>query len=313
MIFCVAVTDIDWFDFLSKRSFDDVNFWRPGGANFTALTQGGPLLFKLKSPKNVVAGVGFFTSFSKLPVSTAWQYFGEKNGFKSYNEFKNRIFSHSYSKHSSSDNPIIGSTILTDPIFFNREECFAPPADWSSNIVSYKKYSTENPIGKTLWTQIEERLARHDFFNREADYKSPLILENPRDDHQRRYLAKVRYGQSSFRMSLTDAYDKRCVISGESTLPALEAAHIKPYKDSGPHFISNGLLLRSDMHRLFDLGYITLTNQMKIEVSKRINENYGNGKEYFQHHGKKLILPHHITEKPNKEYIDWHNQNVYNG
>ena len=67
-----------------------------------------------------------------------------------------------------------------------------------------------------------------------------------------------RLGQGAFRVLVTDAYRRRCTISNERTLPVLEAAHIRPYADNGPHQLSNGLLLRSDLHRLFDLGYFTV-------------------------------------------------------
>jgi len=127
-------------------------------------------------------------------------------------------------------------------------------------------------------------------------------------------LTKVRLGQGAFRVLVTDAYSRRCSITGEKTLPVLEAAHIKPYAESGPHFISNGLLLRSDMHKLFDSGYLTITNDLKIEVSQRIKEEFQNGKEYYQYHGKKLLfLPQRELDKPNEKYIDWHNSNIYRG
>jgi HNH endonuclease len=62
---------------------------------------------------------------------------------------------------------------------------------------------------------------------------------------------KPRLGQSSFRVLVTDAYKRRCAITGENTLVALEAAHIVPYSKDGSHEIRNGLLLRADFHRLF--------------------------------------------------------------
>jgi putative restriction endonuclease len=81
---------------------------------------------------------------------------------------------------------------------------------------------------------------------------------------------RPRLGQGAFRVLVTDAYQRRCAVTGERTLPVLESAHIKPYARSGPHSNNNGLLLRSDLHKLFDLGYITVTGDMRIEVSKRI-------------------------------------------
>ena len=94
-------------------------------------------------------------------------------------------------------------------------------------------------------------------------------------------LTKVRIGQGAFRVLVTDGYSRRCSITGEKTLPVLEAAHIKPYVAAGPHLLSNGILLRSDMHKLFDSGYLTITKDRKVEISSRIKEEYQNGKEYI--------------------------------
>ena len=97
-------------------------------------------------------------------------------------------------------------------------------------------------------------------------------------------------------------------------ISVLEAAHIKPYAQSGPHFISNGLLLRSDMHKLFDAGYLTITNDLKIEVSTRIKEEFENGREYYKYHGNDLlILPSRIQDYPDSNYINWHNEYVFKG
>jgi putative restriction endonuclease len=78
-----------------------------------------------------------------------------------------------------------------------------------------------------------------------------------------------------------DEYSRRCAITGEKTLPVLEAAHIKPYSESGPHKISNGVFMRSDLHTLFDGGYMTLTKDFHVEMSKRIREEFSNGREYY--------------------------------
>ncbi len=117
--------------------------------------------------------------------------------------------------------------------------------------------------GKSLWEQVRSRLAG-----------KPSHLPEKRIEETSRYgtptLVKLRLGQGSFRILVTDAYGRACAITEEHTLPALEAAHIKPYGDSGPHAVYNGLLLRSDVHRLFDKGYITVTPELRIEVSRRL-------------------------------------------
>jgi hypothetical protein len=81
----VAVTDYDWFQLhAAKPNVDEVNFWRPSPkAGFKALSMGEPLLFKLHSPRNFIVGGGFFTKFVRLPLSLAWETFGEGNGVRS--------------------------------------------------------------------------------------------------------------------------------------------------------------------------------------------------------------------------------------
>ena len=119
-------------------------------------------------------------------------------------------------------------------------------------------------------------------------------------------------GQGAFRVLVTEAYERRCAITGEKTLPVLDAAHIKPYGQDGPHRTSNGLLLRKDMHTLFDKGYISVDEDLRIEISKRIKEDYGNGREYYALHGKELaIVPNALQEHPAREYLKWHNENVF--
>ena len=106
---------------------------------------------------------------------------------------------------------------------------------------------------------------------------------------------RPRLGQGAFRVEVTDAYSRRCAITGEKTLPALEAGHIRPYAKSGPHEIRNGLLLRSDIHNLFDLGYLTVTTDYKVEVSRRIKEEYDNGRHYYALHGQTLSIIRVVT------------------
>lgn len=103
-------------------------------------------------------------------------------------------------------------------------------------------------------------------------------------------------------------------MSGEKTLPVLDAAHIKSFSDAGPNTANNGLLLRTDIHKLFDKGYITINDEYKVEVSRKLNEDFGNGKIYYDFHGKKLTnIPDNKTDIPAKEFLHWHNNNVYLG
>jgi putative restriction endonuclease len=256
---------------------------------------------------------------SNIPVSEeiqfaiAWDVFGIKNGVNDYAYFKKKISS--YRKDNQTTNPSIGCIVLTNPVFFNEIDWIDSPEDWASNIVTGKKYDTENEIGKRLWDKIEA-LLQMQFTDSLADeeIENTLREQDSARDYGYSILRRVRIGQSAFRVLVTDAYARRCAISGEKTLPVLEAAHIMAHSSNGPNRTSNGLLLRSDLHKLFDSGYITITNNLNIEVSRKIKEEFQNGKEYYRFHGEKLLaIPNHETEKPHAKFIAWHQNNVFKG
>jgi len=98
-----------------------------------------------------------------------------------------------------------------------------------------------------------------------------------------------------------------------ATFTFSEAAHIKHYSAHGPYDVKNGILLRSDMHRLFDTGYMTITPQLHIEVSRRIKEEFENGKYYYTFYGKKVHPPQRLNDRPAPEFLTWHNENVFRG
>jgi putative restriction endonuclease len=304
----IGVTDNAWFKFLADRRPDEVNFWQPGGAaTFRALSPGELFLFKLHSPDNYIAGGGFFVKHSLVPLSLAWEAFGEKNGTSAFTAFHEKILQYRGQDARPEPDPVIGCIILSNPFFFDRAEWIPPPENWHPNIVQGKTYGTDDRIGRALWSQIRERLLLQKFAKDEV-----ISVTEDAARYGAEYLIKTRLGQGAFRVLVTDAYSRRCAMTGEKTLPVLESAHIKPYANSGPHSVDNGLLLRSDLHKLFDLGYITLTTDYHVEVSKQIKEEYENGRDYYALQGKPLIsLPHEPLYRPSRQYIDWHNNNVY--
>ncbi len=312
MKFYLGVTDNNWYNFLVKQTREDINFWQPGGnASFKVLTPGAPFLFKLKSPINVIGGIGFFSSHTLLPISIAWDIFGKGNGCNSIQELQRMILQ--YKQDKTNSNPIIGCIVLTNPIFFKKEDWIPTPEDWSASIVQGKSYTTDTATGKQLWHRVDQLLQKY-LYTVFAEEKSQLILEEPEAQYGKSILTKVRLGQGAFRVLVTDAYNRKCSISGEKTLPVLEAAHIKPYVDSGPHFISNALLLRSDLHKLLDTGYLTITTGLKVEVSRRIKEEFENGREYYRFHGSDLYnLPNRLIDKPADKFVRWHNENIFKG
>jgi putative restriction endonuclease len=306
MRFYVGVTDNAWFDFLQQFSPDEVNFWRPSGKEFFALEPGEPFLFKLHSPMNFIVGGGFFIRSERLPLSLVWEVFGRKNGAATRTEFEQLI--RNYRGYDEVD-PEIGCIILNQPFFILCEHWIPAPGNWKTNIVSGKTYEESDEWGNRRWALVRSWLPAPE--SAEPSEELAAAVSEPGLLYGQEYLRKSRLGQGAFRILVTDAYLKRCAISGERTLPVLQASHIKPYGE-GPNHVDNGLLLRSDLHILFDRGYLTVTPDLKVEISRRIREEYENGKDYYRFHGNSLaVLPISPFDRPNQEFLRWHNEKIF--
>lgn len=293
-----GVTDQEWFDQLRNLEPDEVNFWQPSGARtFRALEPGELFLFKLHSPKNFIVGWGHFVSYSALPASLAWDAFQTKNGVGSYQELLTRV--RRYLRQDSSVDPVIGCNVLANPFFLPHSEWIPAPRDWAPNIVQGKTYDSTTAEGAVLWEAVKTAVT--------GDQIADVVADAPEIEADRfggEYLTRSRLGQGAFRVLVIDAYQRRCAVTGEKTLPVLEAAHIRPYASRGPHQVRNGILLRSDLHKLFDVGYITVTRDLRVEVSPRLREEWHNGREYYVHHGKALeFLPPNPANRPSPEYL----------
>jgi putative restriction endonuclease len=299
----VAVTDGDWFECLRwQPNPSEVNFWAPSAVNFRALEPGELFLFKLHAPRNFIVGGGIFAYATSLPCSLAWEAFGEANGAQSAQEMRTRIARYRRAEAGDRSDFEIGCRILTQPFFFEEGDWIPVPTSWSSNIVSFKTYNTGGAEGLALWEAVNDRRLRQPI---------PGLDEAPR--YGEPYLMQPRLGQGGFRILVTDIYHRRCAVTRERTLPALEAAHIRPYKDGGAHEGRNGLLLRRDIHSLFDAGYVTVTPELRFEVSRRIREEFDNGRQYYALHGQRIEPPSSIGQRPDSTYLAWHNDNRFRG
>ncbi|MGA3486706.1 HNH endonuclease [Micromonosporaceae bacterium DT55] len=111
----------------------------------------------------------------------------------------------------------------------------------------------------------------------------------------------LRQGQPAFRRRLLDAYDGQCAVTGERVEGVLEAAHIGGYKGAHTNRPDNGLLLRSDLHALFDLHLIGIDRDGKLVVSESLA-----GSTYAKLHGKPLFVPHRPQDRPLKRSLAAH-------
>jgi putative restriction endonuclease len=106
---------------------------------------------------------------------------------------------------------------------------------------------------------------------------------------------------------------RQCALSGGKVLPALDSAHIRPHGEGGEHAKSNGLLLRKDVHSVFDAGYATIDTDYRFVVSDKVKDVYDNGEEYRRLHGASLRMPHDASDRPDHEALRWHNENRFLG
>ena len=297
----VAVTDKSWFDQLSASApHDEINFWQPSGTTqFRALQPGGLFLSKLHAPNHVIAGGGIFGHASITPLSLTWEAFGLKNGVSSRSEMRARIASYPRDPIALEDrrDPIIGSRILTQPFFSPRDLWLQVPQSWSPNVVTGKGFNTEEHDGEYPWSAVRERLIA-----------LSEIQEGPTTGERfgKPTLIKPRLGKGAFRLTITDSYERRCAVSGERTLPILDAAHIRAFEAGGEHTPSNGLLLRTDIHRLFDLGYVTVSPDGRFEVSSRLKADFDNGRHYYNLQGTPVRPPQYRDAMPSAEALAWH-------
>jgi putative restriction endonuclease len=299
----IGITDRDWFNLLrSLPQLDEVNFWQPSGSRqFRALNPGELFLFKLHSPYDYIVGGGLYAHSSLLPISLAWETFEVSNGARNLAEMRTRVEKYRRQAESRTTDYVIGCILLEQPFFLPESAWIPIPLDWDANIVQGRRYDLSIEPGLSIWKQLHVTIPFE-----------PMVREEP-VRYGEPILTLPRLGQGSFRVLVTDAYERRCAITNERTLPALDAAHIKPYSESGQHIVKNGILMRRDLHALFDKGYVTITPSMQVEVSRRIKEEFENGRDYYRLQGSKIQLPANPANYPSREYLDWHNLNIYRG
>lgn len=157
----------------------------------------------------------------------------------------------------------------------------------------------------TLFALVEAR--------RQADRLDvqDIDLISPMGEAPDRVLRSVqeRQGQQDFRANLLVAYNGRCAISGADAKEALEAAHIIPYNESSLNHVSNGLLLRADLHTLFDQGLIWINPETwTVEIADELKVT-----TYVEFENKRLQLPHKRSKRPNADWLRQHASKANSG
>jgi putative restriction endonuclease len=285
-----------WLRRLRESKVYEANFWQPRP---TPIRQdiGTPWLFKVRG-RDQIAGYGILSYYTVMPRAVAWETFGNANGVESYSEMHRRVAA---LRHSSGETDDVGCVVLSDLLILEEDDYIAAPSDWAPNIVRGKYYDIDAGEGARAWTQL--RIA--------ARPPGTSALDSIPAGYGKPTVILPRRGQGAFRLMVMDAYDRRCAVSGEKTLPVLEAAHIRPFSETASHNVSNGVLLRSDIHKLFDLGYVTITPDNRFRVSSRIRDQFSNGVIYYDLHGRPVRIPDTPEDQPSRSALEWHSTTIY--
>lgn len=300
-------TDRDWYRFLSNEpGVDEVNFWRPGGKqSFRQLQPGDLFLFRLGHPDNAIAGGGIYTHFSFAPVAQAWDAFERKNGAANYDAFQRLIARYKKldSEPEQAANAIIGCIVLTAPFFLTRNRWIPIPPEYEVNSPQGQRFEGSSTVGAALIATVSDALR--------VPGLSQVSEFDPGEVRFGESIIKRRLGQGGFSLVVADAYEKRCAISGERTYPVLEAAHIVPVSRGGHHAAENGLLLRSDIHKLFDRGYVTIRPNGEFAVSPCLRDDWQNGRIYYDLDRRSIRLPSIEALRPDPKALEWHNDVIF--
>ena len=303
----VGVTDWNWYQYLRDRNMAEVNFWKPSGQPFKALQEGDLFLFKLKAAQGgMIAGGGFFVSATITSIDWAWRAFGNENGVNNLAELSDAIWHYKGGDGRRNPNANVTCIILTDVFYLDENDWIDISTQWNRAIVAGKTFRGQEAA------QLVERVSRRLSGTVLGDDNLVEVPgSRPGFVHTQ---SKRRIVQGAFRTLVADAYHRRCAITGERTVPVLQAAHIQAFSADGPNAVNNGLLLRSDLHALFDAGYITIEDDLRVVVSPRLHDDFGNGKDYYPYHGQRLtIVPEQQILRPAREYLEWHHENCFLG
>lgn len=311
----IANTDRAWFDFLASRAIggrvDEVNFWLPRAtAPMKAMSPGETVFFRLKRPDYAIAGYGFYAHFEAVDLHLAWSMFGWKNGDPDKRRFFERIGAYRGTDLLDPRATVapIGCTILRDATFWpeSRWIPWGMAQGWAANIVQGKtERDRERASALAAAVLADSRHLPDDLAERfvplELDERTFVLRETAE-----------REGQGAFRLRLLDAYGGQCAITGEHTVPVLDAAHIQPYLGPRSNHVQNGLLLTKEFHALFDAGYVAVTPDYEVRVSERLRADWKNGKRYYPYDRERLLhLPDDPALRPSRDALAWHLEHVF--
>lgn len=129
-------------------------------------------------------------------------------------------------------------------------------------------------------------------------------------------VVKIRINQNFFRKMILSSYENKCCLTGMNVPSLLVASHIVPWANDEKNRLNpeNGICLNNLHDKAFDRGLITIDTDYKIQVSKNLKDlepNETMQKFFLDYDGKEIILPKRFL--PNREFLDFHNREIFKG
>lgn len=270
-MFAIAVTDVDWFKYQRSHGFIDyVNFWTPSQNRPQKLSQGDYFVFKLRGPGDLIGGYGTFVEYKFQTLDATWQEFGQRNGADNKSEFMDTL-----TQFDSNDKVNCGCVVLKDIVYFDEPKDRIRSGFTKKPAQLYAYDNIPFPFGGMLVSTGHFNLIQTTAKNKKLQSST------------------IREGQGAFHTAVSKAYQGQCCITGEKIPELLQAAHIQDYINKDSNHIQNGLLLRIDIHKLFDSGLLYIDQTYHVHVSPLVKTP-----EYSKLEGRQISLPANISDRP---------------
>ena len=276
MKYAFAITDRDWYNYQKDHGFNNfINFWTPTVWKNTKLKPGHILVFKLKEFKNSIEDIGGYGTIVEYKSQTreaAWNEFGRRNGFDTKEEFLKKLTKANRGRSKDS-----GCFVLKDVVFFDEP---VKLSDYGLSVSPrLERYSWgEGPFP---------------FAQQVTSTQLDFSLVDPAKKEKVTQSTTKRVGQDQFHADISRVYGYRCCITGETAPELLQAAHIQDYICKESHHIQNGLLLRIDIHKLFDSGLLYIDQHYHVHISPLVSTT-----EYKNLENKPISLPNNPSDYP---------------
>jgi putative restriction endonuclease len=249
--------------------------------------------------RTYICGGGFYCATRTMEPSKAWDLYGVNNGADSFKDFREQLLAAGWREGEK-----LVANVINGCFAFSRHESYQIPDELGIRIRTGTTipFSLNNPDGRFLARVVMHRRSPHlrpGTFNNEW----PGIYLMAAEKHARDY-------SMVFFTQMLRAYDFRCAVTGDRTQPLLDVAHIRTFYDERFTNPCNGIVMRTDIHRLFSQGYITCEYASDSEVVVIVSKDLAvaGGGEYMKYDGVKLSLPEDKAMWPSRDYLVWHHE-----